>query len=67
MPAPANPRGLGEQDVAAAMEFAAGIQGFAGGNPDKRSQRLARRILRGTSTPEAAVRRYLDATLPEVQ
>lgn len=62
-----NPRGLDEQQVREAMEFAAGIQGFAGGDPDKRSQRLARRILRGTSTPEAAVRRYLDATLPEVE
>ncbi len=62
-----NPSGLDEEAVADAMEFAAGIQGFTGGHPDHRSRRLARRILRGTSTHESAVRRYLSVTLPEVQ
>ncbi|PYI68162.1 hypothetical protein CVV68_07465 [Arthrobacter livingstonensis] len=67
MPAAQNPSGLDEQEVAKGMEFAAAIREFAGGRPDGRSQRLARRILRGTSTHDSAVRRYLAATLPEVQ
>lgn len=67
MPLAQNPSGLDEQEVAEGMEFADAIQAFAGGPADDRSQRLARRILRGTSTHESAVRHYLAATLPEVQ
>lgn len=62
-----NPGGFSDAKVQEALTRAEGILALAGGAPDDRARRLARRILRGTSTPKSAVRRYLDATLAQDQ
>ncbi|GAA4655818.1 hypothetical protein [Arthrobacter cryoconiti] len=60
-----NPNGFSDANVQEALTRAEGILALAGGAPDDRARRLARRVLRGTSTPKSAVGRYLDATLAQ--
>lgn len=62
-----NKSGLTEQEVQDGIEFADAAQYLAGGRADERSRDLAREVLRGNTTREAAVALYLAETLPDVQ